>query len=245
MNQLPEKESGARDSRKMFTAVVVVLVLGLLSWALIAYMQGRSASSADPKVEPVASAAPTDNRADDEISEEARLVRESKGVENSYGVSEAPRDSEPDLEAEQLLASKPQESLEPKEMDVSVTVAHDVRIEIGEVQAVKAKAKLPGEISGPAVKVPVTITNNTDKVIISRDVIADVFFGEDLLPGTPLISAEDANFPISINPGDEVTASYVVVVPDGVGESIRVTVNYQAAEPVAVFDGIRPTAASE
>lgn len=245
MSQVPRHDERASLFRRVRAALVVLLILGLLVWMVATFTTNQFQTSAEAQVETIASEAPVDERADEDVSKEALAVRESRGVENSFGVTEAPREPAPELETEQQLASTPQQSLEPKELDQKAIIAGNVQIEIGEIQSVQAKAVLPGEISGPAVKVPVKITNGTEEPIISRDVVADVFFGQDLMPGIPLISSGESSFPITINPGEEARAFYVVVVPEDVGSSIRVTVNYHASEPVAVFDGIRPLAASE
>lgn len=199
-----------------------------------------SAQASSPSAQPTGSPGQPSEQA---TSPEVKAVEGSQGVENSYGVSEAPRSPEPDATSQAKLAQQPQKELKTAKLGAEVQVVPDVVVELGKIRAVTAEASLPGEIGGPAVQVPVSITNNTDADILTRDVVTDVFFGKDQLPGIPLISAEDNQFPVNLAPGATATATYVVVLPDNAGTTLRVTVNYRAADPLAVFEGTWPGAA--
>lgn len=199
-----------------------------------------STQASSPSAQPTGSPGQPSEQA---TSPEVKAVEGSQGVENSYGVSEAPRSPEPDATSQAKLAQQPQKELKTAKLGAEVQVVPDVVVELGKIRAVTAEASLPGEIGGPAVQVPVSITNNTDADILTRDVVTDVFFGKDQLPGIPLISAEDNQFPVNLAPGATATATYVVVLPDNAGTTLRVTVNYRAADPLAVFEGTWPGAA--
>lgn len=256
---------GAPSSpRRLAAAVAVMATLTLCA----SCSQGTEPS--EPRLSPVASAqaaaeaasTPTDPGAKasgtateqsaqasaTELSEQAtsaevKKVRSSEGVKNSYGVSEAPRSAPADAKRDAKLAEEPQRRHQAVKLGTDVEVVSDVVVQLGKIRAVKAEASLPGEIGGPAISVPVSITNATDAEILTRDVVTDVFFGKDQLPGVPLISSEDNQFPVNLAPGATATATYVVVLPAKAGTTVSVTVNYRAADPIAVFEGTWPGAA--
>lgn len=204
---------------------------------------GTDTHSAAPTGSPATSSGAPVEPSEQATSPEVKAVQGSQGVENSYGVSEAPRSSEPDATSQAKLAQQPQKQHKTAKLGAEVQVVPDVVVELGKIRAVTAEASLPGEIGGPAIQVPVSITNNTDADILTRDVVTDIFFGKDQLPGIPLISAENDQFPVNLAPGATATATYVVVLPDNAGTTVRVTVNYRAADPLAVFEGTWPGAA--
>lgn len=241
MAETPSPVSRKTGSKSVISIVGIVIIAAVIIWFFYFFQSPTPTPSVAVPAATPATEAPGDPRSLDELSDEAKSVRESQGVENSFGVTEAPRSPAKETKKEQELALVPQVEEKPVPLSKPISVKKNIEISVGKVRAVTSKANLPGEISGAAVEVPVTVKNETSEDISTRDVVVDVFFGKDLLPGVPMISSENSIFPLKVKPGEKATATFTVVVPDGVSEKIRVSVNTGASLPIALFDGERPT----
>lgn len=234
---------GRHPKRRIFS--IAALVVAILTGVSLYIATGVEPDPSGPSAaQGSTQEVPGQNLDKEDLSKEAQAVHEGHGVENSYGVMEAPR-PEPDAKKAAQLGAEQQPELHPVSFDDSAETAAGVHVKLGEISQVEAKASLPGEIAGQAVRVPVSISNETKEDISTRDVVINVFFGKEQVPGVPVISAQDDSFPLVVEPGATATTHALVVIPGKAGSKLTVTVNLQAADPVAVFVGQRPNATSE
>ncbi len=234
---------GRHPKRRLFS--IAALVVAILTGVSLYIASGVEPDPSNPSTaQGYTQDVPGQNLDKADLSKEAQAVHEGHGVENSYGVLEVPR-PEPDAKKAAELGQEQQLELDPLSFDDSAETAAGVHVKVGKISQIKAEASLPGEVAGQAVRVPVSISNETEEEISTRDVVINVFFGEDEVPGVPVISARDDSFPLVVEPGATATTHALVVIPEKAGSKLTVTVNLQATEPVAIFVGQRANATSE
>lgn len=111
-----------------------------------------------------------------------------------------------------------------------------VAITIDSVESITLEAKTPGDVSGPALAVTVSVKNGTDKPIDVATAVVVLTQG-DATAATP--SSLDPASPLTgkVEPGKSTQGVYVFEVPADVVNPVTVTVNYAAGAAVAVFTG--------
>ncbi|RXW32435.1 hypothetical protein C1706_07825 [Propioniciclava flava] len=119
---------------------------------------------------------------------------------------------------------------QPVTFDSAATVSLDA------LSAISVSATTPGEITGPAVKVTVKVSNGSQQALDVSSAVVSVT-AEDGTLGIPTTAGDPAPLEGVIAPGQSVTGSYVFMLDPAAGRGVLVTVNYAAAEPVAVFTG--------
>ncbi len=122
-------------------------------------------------------------------------------------------------------------------LDKSVRIDGDVVISLGQLAA-QDFASGPGEVGGPGVLVPVTVTNNSGQDLALASVLSTtVNYGEGAgTPASEIISASDAA-PATLAAGQTVTINRAFVIPaDGRG-SVKVVVDLGAGHGAATFRG--------
>jgi hypothetical protein len=135
---------------------------------------------------------------------------------------------------------KPDDATETP-LDEVVELDQGASIKLVSVEAVTAGRDIPGESSGPAVKVILGVTNTGDKPLDTGGVSVNLTYdGDDRTPA-PAVSADDATvLPASIAPGESAEASFYFAVPVASDGDIRIMVDILAAESDVVFVGARP-----
>lgn len=119
---------------------------------------------------------------------------------------------------------------QPVTFDSAATVSLDA------LSAISVSATTPGEITGPAVQVTVKVSNGSQQALDVSSAVVSVT-AEDGTLGIPTTAGDPAPLEGVIAPGQSVTGSYVFMLDPAAGRGVLVTVNYAAAEPVAVFTG--------
>jgi hypothetical protein len=131
---------------------------------------------------------------------------------------------------------------DPHPFDAPAEITSGVSATVGSLTAVTGVASGVGETGGPAVRFEVTITNNSAETIDLQNVRAVVDYGSDLTPASELSGGPDiVAFPASLEAGASATAAYVFTVPVEGRSDMRVTVDYLASVPFALFVGAAPT----
>lgn len=125
-------------------------------------------------------------------------------------------------------------------LDAASDLGGQISARLSEVKAVDAQAKVPGEISGPAVAVTVEISNDSPNAIGLDSVSVDVQ-GAGGVPTSPITT--DPASPLSgvLQPGEKKTGVYVFTMPADARNGASITVLYSADAPVALFAGNIPT----
>lgn len=130
---------------------------------------------------------------------------------------------------------------DPHPFDAPAEVTSGVSATIGALTAVTGVASGVGESGGPAVRFEATITNDTDAAVDLQNVRMLVDFGPDSSPASELTGGPDiVAFPAMLEPGASATAAYVFAIPADSRADVRITVDYLASVPFALFAGAAP-----
>lgn len=119
---------------------------------------------------------------------------------------------------------------DPVSFDTAVVVS------LTGVTAITVTAQTPGEVDGPAVKVAVRVENRSDKPIDLSSAVVSLTadrggFGIPTTAGGPVPLAGE------LAAGASGSGSYVFMLDPASGRTVTVSVNYSAAQPIAVFTG--------
>ncbi|MGB6057051.1 MAG: hypothetical protein WBF71_02215 [Microthrixaceae bacterium] len=129
--------------------------------------------------------------------------------------------------------------LTPVDLDSTAKFGSGVTVRLKSITATTAKAVLPGEISGPAVRVTVELTNSTATPLNLDNVAVELI----TMTGTPagLITSSDAvPFKGNAASGATSTGTYVFSVDPAKRETARLSIKYSANTPTAIFTGSLP-----
>lgn len=121
-------------------------------------------------------------------------------------------------------------------LDQTVEFTTGVSVAVTEVAAISVTAATPGEISGPAVRVTVQVTNASTASINLDSAVVNLT-AEDGAYGVGTTAGDPQPFSGDIAPGASATGTYVFMLDPATGRSVSVSVNYGAGEPLAVFTG--------
>jgi hypothetical protein len=105
------------------------------------------------------------------------------------------------------------------------------------VTAINAKAKLPGEISGPGVAVSIRLVNGSNKALNTSNAVVNLYYGSAKTPGSPMSGPPADPFGKSVPAGATETVVYVFRVPADQRSKLRIEVSYAPTAPVVVFVG--------
>lgn len=117
-------------------------------------------------------------------------------------------------------------------------VALDTRVTVrlAEVSATTVKAVTPGENSGPAVKVTVSVQNrSTAPVDVNSAVVS--LTADKGSAGVGTTAGDPKPLAGSVAPGATAKGTYIFMLAPAKDRQVTVSVNYSAGEPVAVFTG--------
>lgn len=130
-------------------------------------------------------------------------------------------------------------TLAPVALDRPVDFGNGVTVRLSSIQPVEAEAKIPGETSGPAVRITVSITNGSDAPVDLGNVSV-VLTGAG---GTPTATVTNPDIPPlsgSVAPGASASGTYTFTIPAANRDDTVLTVKYAAAVPTAAFTGSLP-----
>ena len=127
----------------------------------------------------------------------------------------------------------------PVPLDGTADFGGSVTAKLTEVNAIDATARVPGELSGPALAVTVEIENSSadpiglDNVTVNLDTAGGT-------PASPVTSDPAAPLSGTLMPGETRTGVYVFTVPTGSRADVGITVLYSTGAPIVLFSGDAP-----
>ena len=128
-----------------------------------------------------------------------------------------------------------QPEADPVPLESPASVA-DAQVKLA-VEAVNVEATVPGEVSGPAVRVKVTATAGSAALDLSGASVTATY-GQDSTPAVMLTSDQQSQtLPDSVAAGSEATGVYDFAIPEGSRDQVVVRVYLNSQEPAAVFSG--------
>jgi hypothetical protein len=127
----------------------------------------------------------------------------------------------------------------PVPLDGTADFGGSVSATLTEVSAVDATARIPGEISGPALAVTVQIQNSSadpiglDNVTVNLDT-------KDGTPASPITTEPAAPLSGVLLPGETRSGVYVFTLPAESRAGVGITVLYSTGAPIVLFQGDAP-----
>jgi hypothetical protein len=122
-------------------------------------------------------------------------------------------------------------------LDQPAATGDGVTATVASVEAIDGTGQGRGNVSGPALRVTVSITNATDGTLDLGGVAVDLTHGSDAVPASPLDDPSQAPFSGSLDPGDTAEGVYVFSVPPDDRDPVTVSVGHRAGAPFMVFTG--------
>ncbi len=99
-------------------------------------------------------------------------------------------------------------------------------------------ASAPGEISGPAIKVGITINNDTADPLVLAQTTVNAYYGPRQAPATAIFGDPSSKpFAGTAAPGASAKGVYVFDVPRAGRGDVTITVSYAPLSPIVVFRG--------
>lgn len=126
---------------------------------------------------------------------------------------------------------------DPVEIDSPAEFVESVRAEVTAIEAVTGEAAGPGEIAGPALRVTVTLTNDTSNPLPLDTSVVALYFGSDDSPAAELSGPGRKPFSGTLAARTATTATYVFSVPEDQRDDLRITVSYSATDSTVAFEG--------
>ena len=127
--------------------------------------------------------------------------------------------------------------LEPVPLDETAEFGDDVSAELVELAAVEVEGEVPGEISGPAIRVTVRLINGTSQPLSLDAVTVFLYTGADLTPAPQIGDEAGEVFRGSLASGDSAEGSYTFSVAEDDRDDVSVTVSHSPTSTVVVFNG--------
>lgn len=120
------------------------------------------------------------------------------------------------------------------------TIVRSLTAKVTKLEAVQGQASGPGEVSGPAVRFTITITNTTGATVNLSNTVVNAYFGADTTPAIQLEKPGAVAFPFSVKDGGSATGVFVFNIPEASRDRVEVTVDTSVKNPVVAFRGPAP-----
>ncbi|MCB0998324.1 MAG: hypothetical protein KDB40_03425 [Acidimicrobiales bacterium] len=129
----------------------------------------------------------------------------------------------------------------PVSIDDVADAGTGMQFRLERLEAVQGEANGPGEIAGPAVRVTVVATNDSNAAVLVEGLVVDLVYGPDQTSAAPLSGPGVVRFAGEIAPRASQTGVYVFDVPVDQRAEVSVVVSYLASVSPVVFTGPAPT----
>ncbi len=213
---------------------VVVVVAILVAIALLARFQMTRSSGSEPSPSATMSGQPSKTPAgDDEPARQPTPSTTAGPTPNASPQNPSPKATPTRTEStpSRSLSLTPAPIAEPTHTYAGVQVSLD------SIEAVTGEARGPGELAGPALRVTVTLRNNTATELPLEGALVNVFYGAAQTPAIQLSGPGVDPFPSVAAPNEVVHGTYVFSVPIEDRSGIAIEVVAGTATPVFVFEG--------
>lgn len=125
---------------------------------------------------------------------------------------------------------------DPVAIDAIADFGDGVTARITSVEPAEAEAFMPGETSGPGVRITLALTNGTDAALDLDLVTVELFDGADR-PATLITPHEVTQLTGTLAPGESSAGSYLFTIAVADRSDVEVRVTYAAPNPTVVFQG--------
>jgi cytoskeletal protein RodZ len=206
----PSRAGGRR--RRIIAAIAATVVLFLVVGGVLAAVTATNRSS---PTSPDKSASPTSS--------------------SSASVSSSPASP-----SQGSASPNPSTPAAPVAITAPATIKAGLIAEITKFEAVEGKAQTPGEVSGPSVRMTVTITNSTSASANLDTTVVTAYYGSSQTPALELSAPGGAPLPAKVEAGQAVTGVYIFTIPAEQRNNVRVVVDYSVKVQPLVFQGALP-----
>lgn len=158
-------------------------------------------------------------------------------TEPSLGSTDPGAQATPPAEDPQPVVDELPPSLPAVPLDQPAAAGDGITATVASVEAIDGTGQGRGNVSGPALRVTVRITNGTDDTADLGGVAVDLTHGSGAVPASPLDDPSQAPFSGSLEPGDTAEGVYVFSVPQDDRDTVTVSVGHRAGAPFMVFTG--------
>jgi hypothetical protein len=210
---MSETESTLRRTRWILAisvAVIAVIVISGVIWAVAAAGNG---GVAHPTATETRSAPPPSPGTD--------------GGSTPGAIAEPPPGTDPPVPPE----------LAPVAPDQQAVGDDGMRVRIDRIESVEGEAFSPGEIAGPAVRVTITIENDTDQPLDLGLTAVNAYVGPDRAPAGRLTEPGGVPFEGVLEPGESGSAVMLFTVAESDRDEVTITVDYSVDVSTIVFQG--------
>ncbi|WP_448642509.1 hypothetical protein [Geodermatophilus sp. URMC 63] len=213
----------ARRRRLLLVAAGTVLAAALLALAVAGGGGGGTGGAGGSAAAASGASGATGTPAPTEVVEPTGTVPPPPPTPGPTGPTEAAEELPP--------------RLTPVALTEEAAVGNGVTATVEDLEAIEATGQGPGQVSGPAVRVTVRVTNGSGAPVSLDAVAVDLSYGPDATPASPLEDPSSAPFTGTAAPGADATGVYVFTVPEGQRDALTLAVGYQAGAPYLVFTG--------
>jgi hypothetical protein len=122
-------------------------------------------------------------------------------------------------------------------IDKKGDLGNGVEVRVNRIENVQGEAQGPGEVAGPALRVSITVKNNTSKAVSMELALANLYYGKEATPASPLSGPGADPLTRAIPAGKSATGRYVFGVPKDERDQIQVEFSYTTKAPTVIFTG--------
>ena len=241
----PAADGDSRRTRWIIAAgIAAVVVVGVI--LIVKLLSGDSASpsaapttsatptasstaSASPSARPTKSASPTGTGKATATAKPSAKPTATPTPTPSSSVSPTP----PADETPRVLPTR-----KPVPIKSAAPFGDGVTAHIDSIVPVRSTGVGPGEISGPAIKVGITIHNGTADPLVLAQTTVNAYYGPRQTPATAIFGDPSSKpFTGTAAPGASAKGVYVFDVPRTGRGDVTITVSYAPLSPIVVFKG--------
>jgi hypothetical protein len=157
-------------------------------------------------------------------------------------VPEAAADEKPASTGQRDLpaAADARPSVPPVSVGQPAPVAPGVVTRVVKMEPVQGEAQLPGEVAGPAIRVTLEFSNQTNAPVDMSHTVVTLEYGPEAVPAAEFTGSGASDFPAEIAPGQTASAVLVFAVPLEQRDNIRFLVDHKLDLPIVVIEGPAP-----
>lgn len=135
------------------------------------------------------------------------------------------------------LPSAERVTLAPAPIDQAVEPTDTVAVAIPSIEAVQGEAVAPGEVSGPALRITVRVTNNGAASLPLSSAVVNLYLGTEQLGANPVSQPSGQPFPAELGPGASADGIFVFEAAEDQRSLTRIEVDLDLATPIVIFEG--------
>lgn len=133
--------------------------------------------------------------------------------------------------------TEPPETLEP---EASLTEPQDLAdggdVRVTLIESVTSQAEIPGETSGPAIRVTIEVTAGDEAVELGR-VVVNAYYGDELTPAIAVSGPGVKAFVGTLEPGESFEGVQVFNIPPGERDNVTIEFGYGGSPKMLKFQG--------